>query len=74
MNNEENHKIEDYTRKEVSVRDYFLWMAQPAANVQDELKEFMQQKTESLPVDDETKNEVKTPDFYMKEEEILNEY
>ena len=69
MNHEENHKIEDYTRKEVSVRDYFLRVAHPAPNVQDELKAFMQQQTESLPVDDESQDEAKTPDLYMEEEE-----
>lgn len=69
MNNEKNYKIEDYTREEVSVRDYFLRVAHPAPNVQDELKAFMQQQTESLPVDDESQDEVKTPDLYMEEEE-----
>lgn len=53
MNNEEKLHTEDYTREEVSVRDYFLRVAHPAPNVQDELKAFMQQQTESLPVDDE---------------------
>lgn len=69
MNNEEKLHTEDYTREEVSVRDYFLRVAHPAPNVQDELKAFMQQQTESLPVDDESQDEVKTPDLYMEEEE-----
>lgn len=69
MNNEKNYKIEDYTREEVSVRDYFLRVAHPAPNVQDELKAFMQQQTESLPVDEDSQDEVKTPDLYMEEEE-----
>ena len=69
MNNEEKLHTEDYTREEVSVRDYFLRVAHPAPKVQDELKAFMQQQTESLPVDDESQDEVKTPDLYMEEEE-----
>lgn len=69
MNNEKNYKIEDYTREEVSVRDYFLRVAHPAPNVQDELKTFMQQQTESLPVDEDSQDEAKTPGLYMEEEE-----
>lgn len=69
MNNEKNYKIEDYTREEVSVRDYFLRVAHPAPNVQDELKAFMQQQTESLPVDEDSQDEAKSPDLYMEEEE-----
>lgn len=69
MDNEENLHTEDYTREEVSVRDYFLRVAHPVPNVQDELKAFLQQQTESLSADDDSQSESQSPDLYQEEEE-----
>ena len=71
MNNEENQNISDFMQEEVLVRDHLLRKSHPAPNVQDELKAFMQQQTESLPVDEDSQDEAKTPDLYMEEEENL---
>ena len=69
MNNEENQNISDFMQEEVLLRDYLLRKAHPAPNVQDELEAFMQRQTESLPVDEDSQAEGRTPYLYMEEEE-----